>query len=74
MLFLQEAFHLKVLFVKKIKPLGTDDKDLFKKISRGQYEIPSTLSPEVSKLIKKMLRMNPHERPSAEEVNMIRIH
>jgi hypothetical protein len=30
--------------------------------------MPSTISPEAASLIKKMLRMNPHERPSAEEV------
>jgi serine/threonine protein kinase len=47
---------------------GTDDKDLFKKILRGQFEIPATLSKGAQSLIKKLLRMNPHDRPSTDEV------
>lgn len=30
--------------------------------------MPDGLSPDAKSLIKRMLRMNPHERPSAQEV------
>jgi tRNA A-37 threonylcarbamoyl transferase component Bud32 len=49
---------------------GANDQDLFKRIARGYYEIPSYLSPEVQSLIRKMLRLNPLERPTAEEILM----
>jgi MAP/microtubule affinity-regulating kinase len=47
---------------------AANNKELFAKIMRGQYQIPDDLSPEVRVLIRKMLRMNPHERPSASEI------
>jgi len=46
----------------------SNEKDLFRKISRGQYEIPTHVSEDARCLIKKMLRINPIERPSCEEI------
>jgi len=42
--------------------------ELYNKITSGQYQIPDNLSSDVKSLIKRMLRMNPHERPSAQEI------
>lgn len=42
--------------------------ELYQKITTGQYQFPDFLSAEIKALIKKMLRMNPHERPSAKEI------
>jgi len=47
---------------------ATNDQELFKRIARGYYEIPSYVSPEAQSLIRRMLRMNPFERPSCEEM------
>jgi len=44
------------------------EKDLFRRIARGQYEFPSYMSEDARSLIKKMLRLNPLERPTADEV------
>jgi len=44
------------------------EKDLFRRIARGQYEFPSHMSEDARSLIKKMLRLNPLERPNAEEI------
>ena len=53
-----------------LKILGATNKDLYSKILQGQYRMPDDFSPEVRVLIKKMLRMNPHERPNAKEVDL----
>lgn len=46
------------------------NKDLYNKIQRGQYVVPDNLSFDAKALLRKMLRMNPHERPSAKEVSL----
>jgi len=45
-----------------------NEKELFRKITRGQYDFSSHMSEDAKSLIKKMLRMNPLERVSAEEI------
>jgi tRNA A-37 threonylcarbamoyl transferase component Bud32 len=44
------------------------EKDLFRRIARGQYEFPAHMSEDAKNLIKKMLRLNPLERPNADEI------
>jgi len=51
--------------------IEANEKELFKKIARGQYELPSHLSEDAKVLIRKMLRINPLSRPSAEEVKFL---
>jgi serine/threonine protein kinase len=58
-----------VLLTGSFPMKGTDDKDLYKKILRGQFDIPSTISKPAQALIRKLLRMNPHDRPSTDDVN-----
>jgi len=71
MFFLLDISHLEVILyfsVQSLTPTESNEKELFKKIARGQYELPSHLSEDSKVLIKKMLRINPLSRPSAEEV------
>jgi len=46
------------------------EKDLFRRIARGVYEFPAHMSDDAKNLIKKMLRLNPLERPCADEVKL----
>ena len=48
--------------------LGFEDKDLFKKISKGKYEAPSTMSEGAKSLIERILKINPEHRISASQV------
>jgi len=59
---------LYVLLVGYFPFREANEKELFKKIARGQYELPSHLSEDAKVLIRKMLRINPLSRPSAEEI------
>ena len=47
---------------------GTNERDLFSKISRGLYRIPETLDFEAKRLISKMLVLEPEKRPKAYEI------
>lgn len=50
---------------------GTDDRDLYRKIAQGKFEIPSHVSTEAKILLSKIMRLNPNDRPSCEAVNII---
>ena len=56
--FLCGAFPFKAL----------SEKELFSKISKGVFNIPSYVTNEAKNLIKRILVLNPNSRPSAEEV------
>lgn len=48
---------------------GTGMKDLFNKISKGEFErIPKCYSNELYDIIRRCLRLNPNERPSCDEI------
>ena len=40
---------------------------LFEKIKKGNFDIPSSLSPDVQDLLRQMIKMNPNERITAAE-------
>ena len=44
------------------------EKELYTKISKGVYNIPTYLSNEAKNLLKKILVINPSSRPSADDV------
>ena len=44
------------------------DRDLYKKIARGSYGFPDTLSESARALITKLLQVDPKKRPTSEEV------
>ena len=74
MYFLWDIFPLEVKASLKKDfniVIEANEKELFKKIARGQYELPSHLSEDAKVLIRKMLRINPLSRPSAEEVKFL---
>jgi hypothetical protein len=45
--------------------------DLFRKIKRGKLEFPSHASEDVKKLITRILRVAPSERPEPNEVSTV---
>ena len=47
---------------------GTNDKDLYKKISTGHFIYPAHVSPEAKSFINKMLVVNPSGRASAAQL------
>ena len=47
---------------------GLNEKDLYKKILKGQFTMPDTISTNASKLLKLVLKTDPKVRPSCEEV------
>jgi serine/threonine protein kinase len=57
--------------VSSIFIIGSDDKDLYRKINTGKIEFPSTFTAQAKTLVQKMLRINQNERPSAKEVILI---
>ena len=48
--------------------LGTDDKDLYKKINLGYFEVPSHVPYGAERLIKNILKVRPSERLTTAEV------
>ena len=44
---------------------GSNEKDLFSKISRGLFRVPESLDFEAKQLINKMLTLMPEKRPKA---------
>ena len=59
---------LYILLCGKFPFKGINDNDLFKKIRRNKFELPLYLSEESKRLITRILKVNPSERPSAGEV------
>jgi hypothetical protein len=53
--------------------IGYDDRDLFGKIKKGKFDLPSHLSNGAKELIAKILKVNPDERPSVDEVRIFRL-
>ncbi|KAL4432954.1 hypothetical protein ABPG74_014468 [Tetrahymena malaccensis] len=47
---------------------GKDDNDLFRKIQSGDFKIPGNVSQSATRLINKLLKLNPEERPTAKEI------
>jgi MAP/microtubule affinity-regulating kinase len=51
---------------------GYDDRDLFGKIKRGKFEAPSHVSEGARNLLQKILKVNPDERATIDEILMDR--
>ena len=49
---------------------GTDDRDLYRKISQGKFDIPNHVSTEAKILLSKIMRLNPNDRPTCEGVKI----
>ncbi|EAR99912.2 Serine/Threonine kinase domain protein (macronuclear) [Tetrahymena thermophila SB210] len=47
---------------------GKDDNDLFRKIQSGDFKIPGNVSQSATRLINKLLKLNPEDRPTAKEI------
>lgn len=47
---------------------GIDDKDLFRKIGRGRFDVNENLSKECKTLIHAILKVNPHERANTNQI------
>ena len=47
---------------------GTNEKDLFSKISRGMFRVPESIDFEAKRLINKILVLDPTKRPKAQEI------
>jgi MAP/microtubule affinity-regulating kinase len=47
---------------------GKDDKDLYRKIMRGQFEVPKVIAAAPRALIYRMMSMEPSRRPSVREL------
>ena len=47
---------------------GTSDKDLYKKIARGQYAFPEHVSREAVSFVNKLLQVNPQSRMTASQL------
>ncbi len=59
---------LYVILMGSMSFTGDFEADLYMRIQRGKVKLPSSLSPEACKLIKKMLHTDPHKRPTAQKV------
>jgi len=51
---------------------GHDDRELFNKIKKGKFDIPSYVTPEAKNLLQKILKVNPDDRLKVNEV--IKLH
>jgi serine/threonine protein kinase len=49
---------------------GFDDRDLFSKIKRGKFEVPSHVSDAGRHLLQRILKVNPEDRPTIDEVKI----
>ena len=56
------------------KNKGFDEKDLFAKIKKGNFEIMPHISAEPKALVEKLLKINPRERLTIDQVkdNLLR--
>jgi serine/threonine protein kinase len=50
---------------------GSDEKDLYRRISRGQFEVPAEISSGARELIQKILNINPAERYTTKDVDCL---
>ena len=48
---------------------GQSEKDLFRKISRGLFQMPDCISIEAKRVLTKLLTIDPAKRPTAHEVS-----
>lgn len=48
---------------------GSNEKDLFSKISRGLYRVPEFMDFEAKQMVQKILVLNPEKRPKAADLN-----
>ena len=48
--------------------IGKDDNDLFRRIASGIFEIPHYFSPCTKSLLMRILRVDPSQRPSCDEI------
>lgn len=49
---------------------GNDEKELYRKIVKGNFEIPSWVGGGARGLIGRMMRVNPLDRPDCKNVNI----
>lgn len=47
---------------------GSTDKDLYRRITRGTFNIPDHISGEAKTLLAKILTTNPDKRPTARDI------
>ena len=47
---------------------ATSEEELYQKIIKGKYDFPEHMSETAKKLIGKILKVKPNERPSTEEI------
>ncbi|EAR90856.2 Serine/Threonine kinase domain protein (macronuclear) [Tetrahymena thermophila SB210] len=59
---------LYILICGKFPFKGADEKELYRKISKHQYEIPSFVERGARSLIQRLLSFNPEDRPSCLEI------
>jgi len=52
------------------KFIGYDDKELFTKIKKGRFDIPAHVSEGARHLIQRILKVNPEERPTVDQVSI----
>ena len=48
---------------------GFDEKDLYSKIKKGKFDFPSHLNPDAKALLERILKINPSDRPTVDQVN-----
>ena len=48
--------------------IGSSDKDLYKRIMCGKFEVPDFLSKEAKDILQSMINVNPDKRPTASEL------
>ena len=59
---------LYIMLTGKYPFFDTNSTNLFKKICKGAFFLPSFLSPQASCLILNLMRINPNDRMTAEEI------
>ncbi len=48
---------------------GFDEKDLYSKIKKGKFDFPNHLNPDAKALLERILKINPSDRPTVDQVN-----
>lgn len=59
---------LYVMLCGKFPFKGLNDQDLYKKIKRGAFEIPTYLSADCQSLIQDILKVRPEHRPTTQDI------
>jgi tRNA A-37 threonylcarbamoyl transferase component Bud32 len=57
-----------IMLTGKFPFKSSDEKELFKRIAKGSYETPADLSGEAQSILSKMLKVNPADRCSADDI------